>query len=421
MMVRGFIEFLKIAIRRDHRAVIVYGTVAKHIGVYLFSNKKAASNMEVTAQAETRSNTAAQQPRRYPAAVKVWLVIGLAMIFVQVVVGGITRLTGSGLSITKWEIVTGTLPPTSEAAWEEALQLYRATPQYQKINEGMSMGEFKFIYFWEYIHRLWARLMGLVFAIPLAFFWAKGMVDKPLLKRLGVVFLLAGLVASFGWIMVASGLIERPWVNAYKLTMHLSLALILFSYLMWTSLWVIQPSPKVIHNNLLRKGAIWLTFLTALQIVLGGIMSGMKAGLFFPTWPDMNGAAVPAVLFEASAWNVDNLVNYDTGPFMAALVQLLHRSTAYLLTFLVLWFVYQGLKRAKSTHFRTGLYLLASMLVIQVGLGIATLVNCVGTVPVGLGVLHQAGALLLLAVVLYLDYQLWGGRKPALVDKYVDK
>ena len=160
---------------------------------------------------------------KYRKAVKVWLIIGLVMIFFQVVIGGVTRLTGSGLSITKWEIVTGTLPPLSDSQWLEEFELYKATPQYQKINEGMSLSDFKFIYFWEYFHRLWARSMGFVFLFPFLFFWWKGWIDKPLMQRLGITVLLAAIVASFGWIMVASGLIDRPWVIAYKLTSRLSI------------------------------------------------------------------------------------------------------------------------------------------------------------------------------------------------------
>ncbi|NRA47673.1 MAG: COX15/CtaA family protein [Phaeodactylibacter sp.] len=358
----------------------------------------------LTTSNSSKINQQAPKPG-YPTAVKVWLWIGLFMIFVQVVVGGITRLTGSGLSITKWEIVTGTLPPMNEAAWEMEFEAYKATPQYQKINEGMSMKDFKFIYFWEYIHRLWARLMGFVFIIPLGFFVARKMVDRPLLKRLGVVFLLAALVASFGWIMVASGLIDRPWVNAYKLTMHLSLALVLFSYLFWTTLKVMDPNPEVIHNKMLKRGAIAITIVAALQIILGGVMSGMKAGLYFPTWPDMNGALVPEVLLSLSNWTVENFVDYDATLFMPAFIQLLHRSTAYALTALVLWFAYRGLKTEITARFRTGIYLLVSMLIIQVTLGILTLINCVGTIPVGLGVYHQAGALLFLSIVLFVDYQ----------------
>ena len=341
----------------------------------------------------------------YSRYVKAWLIAGLVMIFVQVVVGGITRLTGSGLSITKWEIVTGTLPPLNAAQWEMEFDKYKATPQYKKINEGMTIGDFKFIYFWEYIHRLWARLMGFVFLIPLVIFIRKSWVDRPLLKRLGIVFLLAALVASFGWIMVASGLIDRPWVNAYKLTMHLSLAFILYSYLLWTTFRVLYPDKQVIHNKVLKKWAYAITGVLAIQIILGGIMSGMKAGLVFPTWPDMNGAWFPAVLFDYSQWSVENFNYYERSSFMPALIQVLHRMTAYLLTIMVLWFFFKARKVVRNSFFNTTLVLLISMLIIQVALGVFTLVNCIGVIPVGLGVLHQAGALLLLTVMLLVDYQ----------------
>lgn len=328
------------------------------------------------------------------------------MVFMQVVIGGITRLTGSGLSITKWEVVTGTLPPLNAAQWEEAFDLYQATPQYEKINEGMAMGEFKFIYFWEYFHRLWARTMGLVFAIPFFIFLSKGWLDSMLKRRLLIVVGMAAVVASFGWIMVASGLVERPWVNAYKLTMHLSLALILFSYLLWTFFKVNQPFPQVIHSDLLKKGALVLMLVLAIQIVLGGIMSGMKAALFYPTWPDLNGELIPAILFDTKAWSVENFVNYDKTPFMSALIHVLHRSTAYLLLIIGLWYAIRALKQTVTPSFRIGIYLFVSMLVIQVTLGILTVMNSKATIPVDLGVYHQAGALLLLGIVLYLNYLL---------------
>ncbi|MCB9272851.1 MAG: COX15/CtaA family protein [Lewinellaceae bacterium] len=351
-----------------------------------------------------------QQKKQYATAVKVWLGVGLFMIFMQVVIGGVTRLTGSGLSITKWEIVTGSIPPLNAHAWDEAFALYRATPQYEKINQDMTIGEFKFIYFWEYFHRLWARLMGFVFIIPLGIFLARGMVDKVLLRRLGVVFLLAALVASFGWVMVASGLVNRPWVNAYKLTMHLSLALLLYSYLLWVTFRAVQPGKQGINNILLKRGALAIALVAAVQIILGGIMSGMKAGLFFPTWPDMNGEWVPSVLLKASNWNVDNFVEYDAHLFMPALIQLLHRSMAYLLVALVLWFFYKSTRQKAARPPRLPLYLLVSMLIIQALLGIFTLINCVGAVPVGLGVMHQAGAILFLSVTLYVNYQFIGDR-----------
>jgi cytochrome c oxidase assembly protein subunit 15 len=338
--------------------------------------------------------------------VRIWLAIGVFMVFMQVVIGGITRLTESGLSITEWEIVKGTLPPLNAAEWTSEFELYKETPQYKKINEGMSLAEFKFIYFWEYFHRLWARTMGLVFAIPFFYFLYKGWLDRMLKRRLLIVVLLAAVVASFGWIMVASGLIERPWVNAYKLTMHLSLALILFGYLLWTTFRVFQPFKQVIHSSLLKKGALLILSVLAIQIVLGGIMSGMKAALFYPTWPDMNGELLPSVLLNTEAWTVDNFVYYDKTPFMSALIQILHRSTAYLLIIIGLAYFFKAIRMATSPYFKRGLYLFVGMLLLQVLLGVLTVINSKAQVPVDLGVYHQAGALILLGLVLYLNYLL---------------
>ena len=358
----------------------------------------------VTAETISRSTTD-QTKVNYPRPIKIWLAIGVFMVFMQVVIGGITRLTGSGLSITKWEIVTGTLPPLNAAQWEEAFDLYKATPQYKKINEGMDMKAFKFIYFWEYFHRVWARTMGLVFAIPFFIFWRRGWFNKMLMRRLLIVVAMAAVVASFGWIMVASGLIERPWVNAYKLTMHLSLALMLFSYLLWTTFKVFQPYPQLIHSKLLKSGAFTLAIILAIQLVLGGIMSGMKAALFYPTWPDMNGEFVPSLLLDSSQWNVENFVDYDKTPFMSAFIQILHRTTAYVLLIMGLAYFFRAIKMSVSKPFQIGLYLWISMLIIQVCLGILTVINSKGDIPVDLGVYHQAGALLLLGIVLFLNYQ----------------
>lgn len=359
--------------------------------------------------------------KNYPSAVKVWLIIGLVMIFFQVVIGGVTRLTGSGLSITKWEIVTGTFPPMNAAEWQAEFDLYKETPQYQKINEGMSIGDFKFIYFWEYFHRLWARSMGFVFIIPLFFFWRKKWIDRPLFKRLGIVFLMAGLVASFGWIMVASGLINRPLVNAYKLTMHLSLAFILYAYLLWTTLGVIFTDIKVINNSMLKKGIYLILGVLSLQIIFGGVVSGMKAGLFYPSWPDMNGEWIPAILFDPSQWNVDNFVQYDEGVFMAAFIQLVHRSTAYLLTIIILTYFFKAIRLDISRPFKFGLYLLVSVLIIQILLGIFTLINSVGVIPVGLGVMHQGGALILLSITLFLLFQVRSVKNYENVENYAGK
>lgn len=340
---------------------------------------------------------------KYSNAIKIWLWIGLFMLFVQVVVGGITRLTGSGLSITKWEVVSGTLPPMNADQWNDEFDLYKQTPQYQEINEGMTMSQFKFIYFWEYIHRFWARLMGFVFIIPFLIFLARGQLDSNINKRLSLVVLLAGLAASFGWIMVASGLIERPWVNAYKLALHLSIAFLVYSALLWTYLygfvdrWLVPVSGT--HRTLLK----YFIILLGIQIFIGGVMSGMKAGVVYPTWPDLNEEFIPQIIFNTSEYNVHNFNYYDQNELMPALVHVLHRSMAYIIFILGSWIMYR-LKTKEASLFN-GHIIWYLTLWLQVILGIWTVMSCIGEIPVLQGVLHQAGALVLLSSTLYVYYR----------------
>lgn len=348
---------------------------------------------------------------RIPQVVKIWLITGLVMIFMQVVIGGITRLTGSGLSITRWEIVTGAVPPLNEAKWESEFELYKQTPQYQKINQGMTLSEFKFIYFWEYFHRLWARLMGLVFVFPFLWFLWRGMLSKQLTTNLLVVVAMAGLEGFFGWIMVASGLIQRPWVNAYNLTLHLCMALVIFGYLLWTIFIAYQPKPPAFTQDSSRRFGWWMVGVAFFQIALGAMMSGSKAGLFYPTWPDMKGEYFPSVLLDGSHWSADSFIHYDTNPFMPALIHVLHRNTAYVLTVMVLYFAWRMWKTTLTPALRNGIVGLVTALLIQVLLGIFTLINCKGAVPVDLGVLHQASAVLLFGILLFVNYQMSGRRQ----------
>ena len=343
--------------------------------------------------------------KSYPNALKVWLYIGLFMLLVQVVVGGITRLTGSGLSITKWEIVTGTLPPTSDSGWNEEFDLYKETPQYREINEGMSLSDFKFIYFWEYIHRFWARTMGFVFLVPFLFFWIRGYIDKPIARGLGAVVLLAALAASFGWIMVASGLIERPWVNAYKLAIHLSIAFCVYGVLFWTFLKAFHVRIGTINPKFLKLMKVFMVLL-AIQIFAGGVMSGMKAGVMYPTWPDMNGDLIPQVIFNTNEYTVENFNYYDRNMLLPALVHIVHRSIAYIVFILGLYISFSIIRSSKIYDLRIASWMLVIMLIVQVVIGIWTVLSCQGKIPVLQGVLHQAGALFLLTVSLYLFYLL---------------
>jgi heme a synthase len=341
--------------------------------------------------------------------VKYWLFTGLVMIFIQVVVGGITRLTESGLSITKWEIIAGTLPPLTDDAWVEAFDLYKATPQYKEINEGMDLSDFKFIYFWEWVHRFWARWMGFVFIIPFVFFVAKSWLDRGTIMKLGVVILLAVGAATFGWIMVASGLINRPWVNAYKLSFHLCIAFSVYAYLLYTYLSYIYKAEVKTLSKINKSYVNYLLFFICvlwIQLFFGGVMSGMKAGVYFPTWPDMNGDYIPQVIFNSSEWNVDNFNQYDTNLFMPSLIQFIHRTTAYLLVIIGLYVFVKAFKSGFFLSYKKEMSLFMIMLVTQVLLGIITVLLCKGEVPVLWGVAHQAGALLLLTVTMWTRFKI---------------
>lgn len=346
----------------------------------------------------------------YHWSVKKWLIAGCVLLFFQVVIGGITRITGSGLSITDWDIVTGTLPPMNTAEWDEAFDLYKATPQYEKINEGMSMKEFKFIYFWEYFHRLWARMMGFIFLFPFLFFCFRKMIDRRLMKYIILMIISAMLAASMGWIMVASGLIDRPWVNAYKLSFHLCIAFLTFSFLIWAT-YIAHYPEKAVENPFSRfkPYAISLIVLLAIQLFLGGVMSGMRAGLVYPTWPDMNGELIPKIMWNSEMWIVDNFNNYERSAIAPALFHVLHRGMAYILACYVLFYAYRIRKSIDSPIIKRATLLLVGVLLLQVIIGILTVVNCKGTIPLFYGVMHQAVAMVLLATVLWNHFLLKRG------------
>lgn len=335
---------------------------------------------------------------KHKRAVQWWLWIGVGMVIVQILLGGITRLTGSGLSITKWEIVTGTIPPLSEDDWLEEFDLYKQTPQYAKINKGMTLSEFKFIYFWEYFHRFWGRLLGFVFLLPFIVFYARGNLDPPLIKRVVGAVLLGGVVGIFGWIMVASGLVNRPWVNAYKLMLHLGLAVVLFGYMVYVSTYYQMRSVRFSSHRLTlpRRTLFWLSIVIFIQILLGALMSGMKAGLFYPTWPTMNGEMVPSVIFNTDNWTLEAFKTYDSDLFVPALVQFFHRGVAYLIFILFAILVWR-FRRERLVWYGFGI------VCIQIALGIWTLIMCVGQIPLTLGVLHQLVGILLFGylIVLY--------------------
>lgn len=355
---------------------------------------------------------------RIPRIVGIWLVIGIVMVFFQVVIGGITRLTDSGLSITEWDVIKGTIPPLNQVQWEEAFTKYKEhTLQYEAIHKDMTLKEFKYIYFWEYFHRLWARSMGFVFLIPFLIFWRKKWLPSALMKDLGLVVGLAALAAVFGWIMVSSGVdtSTHVWVNAYRLTIHLSIAISLLSVLWWATLRTIQPVNFESHNKRLRKMAWRITGVIILQLVFGGLMSGMKAGSVAPHFPhmgvDQDGSWIwfSEVLSDWSQWKWSNLVAYNN-QFAPALVQVVHRTTAYLLCILIPVFSFKIFKLDASPILKRSNYFLLLMLIVQVSLGIITVINSTNPdlLPV-FGVLHQAGGMLLLLAMLLVNYQFGKG------------
>ena len=342
-------------------------------------------------------------------AIRFWLLAGVVMVFLQVVVGGVTRLTDSGLSITEWEIIQGTLPPLNQAQWQEAFDAYKvaARKQFETLHADMTLQEFKVIYFWEYIHRLWARLMGVVFIVPFLYFWAKKWIPRWLMGRLGVVIFLAAMAATFGWIMVDSGLNDdkRTWVNAYNLIIHLIIATALLGALFWTWLLSLGRPPAQPQGERIRRWGWWLTGLLVLQIALGGLMAGMRAGLIHPHFPFfIQGEAFLNALSMKESANLGNWIDYEPSMAVKAWVQVAHRAAAFLFSALVIVFLVLLRKwNPRPDLSKAGIILLAAAS-LQFLLGALTIINCLGRVPVLYGVLHQAGALLLLCSLLYVVF-----------------
>jgi len=325
------------------------------------------------------------------------------MLIGQVVLGGITRLTGSGLSITRWDIVSGVIPPLNAAQWEEAFNLYKQTPQFLKINRYFSLEDFKFIYFWEYAHRLWVRILGFIFLIPFIVFILRKQINFYLIKRLFVVVLFTALTASAGWIMVQSGLVDRPWVNAYKLTLHFILAVLSISAMVKTLADVYGYKNKNTTTN--SRFIFVIIAITFIQMLFAGLMSGMKAGLFYPSWPDMNGHFIPDVLLNGLNYNWTNLTNYDKFVFAPALVQFTHRILAYILLLLTAYMFFKN----RSIYHRTAKFWLDAsfgLVLLQILLGILTLLNVEGGIPLLYGVLHQLVGILFFISLLFLFFAL---------------
>ena len=319
-------------------------------------------------------------------AIAIWLGCVAALVFIMVVVGGLTRLTESGLSITEWKPVTGALPPMSEEHWQAEFDLSRQVPQYQLINKGMSLAAFKTIYWWEWSHRFLGRLIGLAFFVPFVWFLVTRRVERALLPRLAGLFVLGGMQGVLGWWMVMSGLTERTEVSQYRLAAHLGLATLIYMALVWTVL-DLQRGKATRALGGVAKAALALVVFVFLQTILGAFVAGLRAGAVYNTWPLMDGAWLPDGLLRMSPLWHNFFENHLT-------VQFQHRIAAYLLLLAALWHWFAARKTAAAQG--AGLLLLA--IILQAMLGIWTVL---WAVPIPLGAAHQAGALIVLTVALW--------------------
>lgn len=327
--------------------------------------------------------------------VRVWLFTMAFLVFAMVIVGGATRLTDSGLSITEWLPLLGAIPPLSEADWLIAFEKYRQIPEYQLVNKGMSLEAFKFIYWWEWAHRFLGRFIGLAFFVPFVWFLITKRIEKRLVPHLALLFILGGLQGALGWYMVSSGLVDRVDVSQYRLAAHLALAVAIFGYLLWTALKVSQHvSSELAQADANGQGvgrAALVCALIYVQVVLGAFVAGLDAGQGYNTWPKMDGAFVPSGLFVMEpVWR-----NF----FESALtVQFVHRTFAYVVVVVIGWHFVKTLRTAAEGAEQLTAGLLGLLTLLQVALGIWTLL---ARVPISLGLLHQGGAIILLGVALW--------------------
>jgi len=359
--------------------------------------RKAAFCREIMPEQLTDSSSTARQHR----AVRLWLYCVAAMIFLTLVVGGATRLTESGLSITEWKPVTGVLPPLSDAAWQAEFDKYQQIPQYQQVTKGMSIDAFKTIFYWEWSHRLLARATGFVFLVPFLFFLACGMIPRGLKTRLWLIFAGGAALGAVGWWMVSSGLAgsNLTSVSQYRLAFHLTLACAVYFAVVWTARGLLpgaEPAPPR-----LRLAALVLALMILVQIYLGALVAGLDAGLIYNTWPLIDGGFVPEA---ARLWHIDpawrNLFENTLT------VQFVHRMVAYAIWLVAAWHAYDAWQSRRAAG---GALIVFAMVTVQAIIGIATLLHMV---PLSLAIAHQAFAVVLLTAAV-VHAQRLSARAPA--------
>lgn len=337
-----------------------------------------------------------------------WLLTGVAMMIIQVLLGGITRLTGSGLSITEWRPIMGALPPMNGHQWNEAFDKYKQIAQYKYLNSSFTLNDFKSIFFWEWFHRLWARLIGVAFIIPFIIFLIQKRFRKEMVRPMIILFLLGVLQGLVGWIMVMSGLEDSDhlYVSHYRLAIHFILALGLICYALWFALELLIPKEKIVANNSSKRFTGWLIGILLLQLIYGAFMAGLKAAAYAPTWPDINGSFLP----HGGSRSTGLLQIFDN-PIM---VHFIHRNLAYLLLILIIvWYAKAG-KIHDSALFKKTKWLPLTIVLLQIITGIFTVLNSPNpTALLWLGVTHQFIAMMLLLSLILEFYLVHGKEKSA--------
>ncbi len=336
------------------------------------------------------------EPSRRARIIAYWLLAVAGMVFVMVVIGGVTRLTELGLSMVEWRPVTGWLPPLSESRWEQVFAAYRASPEFREVNAAMTLADFKGIFWLEYIHRLWGRLIGIAFFVPfVVFLWLKW-VDRRLTVKLLVMFVLGGLQGVLGWYMVKSGLVDRPDVSQYRLTAHLGAALLIYGYILWVAWGLLFARPREAGEVSGWRFAATVCAMIVLTMLSGGFVAGLNAGFAYNTFPLMDGELIPGHLFALSPPLINFFEDVTT-------VQFTHRVLALTTFALVAVFWFSIRRGGASVPVRRASSILLGLVVLQVTLGISTLVLFV---PLALAAAHQAVAVVLLTAALWMTFEL---------------
>ena len=336
--------------------------------------------------------------------IAIWLLIGVGMIIVQIILGGITRLTGSGLSITEWNIVTGALPPMNEQQWLTEFDKYKQTPQFSYLNSDFTLSDFKFIFFWEWLHRFWARLIGIVFAIPFIIFLVQRRFRPDMVKPLLILFLLGALQGAVGWIMVASGLTgDAIYVKPTRLALHFIFALGLLAYTLWFALQLLIKKDQLVVNKTINRFNWSIIGILALQLIYGALMAGNKAAPAAPTWPDINGQVIPAGMMSHDVGLLNLLDNSIT-------IHFIHRGLAYILVVLIILMTVKLFKQESTATLKKWRAWPLILVLIQLLLGIFSVLTSLRIVPNQWGIyewmaqLHQIVAMLLLASLIIIGY-----------------